>query len=81
MKRYWIEGAYAPKGKGKKQLEPFAQLFWAESQEEALRMANEALNGGEWRDGPRISQKSEEQRMRSMGAPELPGFSGKVKKK
>ena len=86
MKYYWVEGVYVPKTGGKKGakrriLEPFARSIWAASPEEALRLANEAIEGGEWREGPRISKKSEEQRMREQGAPELPGFASPKKEK
>ncbi|MDD2695187.1 MAG: hypothetical protein PHD58_04620, partial [Anaerolineales bacterium] len=53
--------------------------IWAENRAEALLLANQALAGGEWVEGPQVSQTSEEQRMRSMGAPELPGFSPREK--
>ena len=84
MKRFYIEGTYtaragakkAPRGGTSAQnaVEPFAQAFWAESAAEALRMANEAIAGGQWVEGPRLSDLSEEDRMRQMGAPLLPGF-------
>jgi hypothetical protein len=84
MKQYWIEGVYKPqksskhtdKGNHPKSItaEPFYMAFWAESPEEALNAAIEEINGGQWLEGPRISQTSEEQRMRAMGAPELPGM-------
>ena len=41
----------------------------------AIQVATAELAGGEWTEGPKVSQISEEQRMRSMGAPELPGLS------
>jgi hypothetical protein len=62
---------YLPAGS----IEPYARSIWADSPKEAIRIATEDLEGGEWTEGPKVSQTSEEQRMRSMGAPELPGFS------
>jgi hypothetical protein len=32
------------------------------------------MPGARWIEGPVIAEKSEEQRMRAMGAPELPGL-------
>ena len=61
-------------------IEPFARSFWANSPREALQLANEALGGGEWLEPPRVSQTSEEGRMRQMGAPELPGFEAGKKR-
>ncbi len=83
MKRFYIEGTYTARsgakkgprgGKSAQGVEPFAQAFWAESAAEALQMANEAIAGGQWVEGPRLSDLSEEDRMRQMGAPLLPGF-------
>jgi hypothetical protein len=84
MEQYYVEGLYVTQRglrKAKRlsavklaQAEPFARSFWALSAQEALRMATEALEGGQWLEEPRVSQVSEEQRMRAMGAPELPGF-------
>ena len=82
MKQYWIEGLYQNQKKSnnnKRQvqspiIEPFYMSFWAESPEEALNAAIEEIRGGQWVEGPRISQSSEELRMRAMGAPELPGM-------
>lgn len=62
-------------------VEPFAQVVWANSREEALRYATEKLEGGEWLETPKVTLKTEEQRMRSLGAPELPLFSESKKKK
>lgn len=91
MERYFVEGIVITKQGLKKaqkrgsyaasDLEPFARSFWANNPEEALRQANEALNGGQWQEPPRISRISEEQRMRAIGAPELPGFGAPEKKK
>lgn len=91
MELYWIEGLFLTKqgvAKEKKSgkrssayIEPFAKSFWANSAEEALRLATETLRGGQWLELPRVSKTSEEQRMRSMGAPELPGFGAPQKKR
>jgi len=77
MERYLVEGLYIPKPKSKKTaptLEPFARFYWANSPQEAIRMATEDLHGGVWQKLPSASQTSEEQRMRQQGQPELPGF-------
>ena len=80
MKQYWVEGLYVGKKAEKRvntrqgDVEPFAQLFWAASPQEAIAMATEALEGGKWVEGPQVGITSEEQRMRQIGAPELPGF-------
>lgn len=37
-------------------------------------MALDSLPGAHWAEGPSVSLTSEEQRMRAMGAPELPGI-------
>lgn len=84
MQHYFIEGLFVSKQGLKKahktgrvapgDIEPFARAFWANSPAEALQMASEALAGGQWMEGPRLSDQTEEQRMRQMGAPELPGF-------
>ena len=86
MQRYFVEGLYITKQGLKKaqksgriargDIEPFAQAFWANSPAEALEMASQALSGGQWAEGPRLSDQTEEQRMRKIGAPELPGFGG-----
>jgi hypothetical protein len=84
MEQYFVEGLVIPRrgrnkagrrGKGTQaSVEPFARSFWATSPEEAIQMALEALGGGQWVEGPKISQVSEAQRMQEMGAPRLPGF-------
>lgn len=89
MKAFWVEGIYLNKKgvqKAKRTgtyqqayIEPFAEVVWANTREEALRYATEKLGGGEWLEEPKVTIKTEEQRMRSMGAPELPLFSGKKK--
>ncbi len=88
MKAYWIEGLYASAKTLRKarkraltaaEVEPFAATVWANSPDEAVELATEQLQGGQWVEGPRVSQTSEEQRMRSMGAPELPGLGSPKK--
>jgi len=92
MKAFWVEGLYLNKrgvNKAKKTgtyqqsyVEPFAEVVWANTREEALRYATEKLEGGEWLEEPKVTVKTEEQRMRSLGAPELPLFPrGKQKAK
>jgi hypothetical protein len=88
MKHYYVEGLFIPRKNLKKvprdgrpalkDIEPFARSFWANDPEEALKLAAETLNGGQWLGTPQISLKSEEQRMRQAGAPELPGFAPPV---
>lgn len=56
-------------------IEPYARTIWANNPQEAIQIATSELNGGEWTEGPRLSQVTEEQRMRSMGAPEFPGLA------
>ena len=85
MPQYYVEGLYASRQAVKKQrkrgvfpagsMEPYAKSIWANSPKEAIQVATAELEGGEWTDGPRVSQITEEQRMRSQGAPELPGLS------
>jgi len=91
MEQYWIEGLFAnARGVSKARkggvyppssIEPFAKGLWANSPDEAIRLATEALNGGAWLEGPVVSRLSEEQRMRAIGAPEFPGFGSPVPKK
>jgi hypothetical protein len=91
MKAFWVEGLYLNRQGVKKAkktgtyqqsyVEPFAEVIWANTREEALRYATEKLEGGEWLEAPKVTMKTEEQRMRSLGAPELPLFSGSKKKK
>ena len=90
MEQYFVEGIYLTRQGLKKykklgkaaetDIEPFSKSFFANNPEEAILMATETLNGGEWVNEPKVSRTSEEARMRRMGAPELPGFS-KPKKK
>ncbi len=85
MPHYYIEGLFANKqGVKKKQktgtypassIEPYAKTIWANSPQEVIQIATAELEDGEWTDGPRISQVTEEERMRSLGAPEFPGMS------
>jgi hypothetical protein len=91
MPYYYVEGIYLSKkalrrtmksGRvGAGDVEPFARSFFAASPAEALQLAAEAIEGGEWVEPPRVSQTSEEQRMRQAGAPELPGFGAPPKKR
>jgi hypothetical protein len=91
MDQYYVEGLFATKQGLKKarktgilapsSIEPFAKTIWANSREEALQLATEELKGGEWTEGPRVNKMSEEQRMRAMGAPQLPGLGAPAKKK
>ncbi len=86
MQQYWVEGLFiGQKGLKKAQksgkinradIEPFAKAIWANNPEEAIQLATEELKGGQWAEGPRVGKTTEEQRMRRIGAPELPGFAG-----
>ena len=90
MEHYYVEGLFATKQGLKKahktgalplqSIEPFAKSIWAATPEEAIVLATQQLAGGDWTDGPRVSKVSEEQRMRDLGAPQLPGFPDTVKK-
>lgn len=85
MPLYYIEGIYANMLGVKRQrkvgsyppgsIEPYAKSIWANSPEEAIQLATNELSGGEWTKKPKVSQLTEEQRMRSMGAPEFPGLA------
>ncbi len=91
MEQYWVEGLFVTKKgltKARKagriaqsDIEPFCMSFWANSPEEATQFATEKLNGGQWTEGPHINKHSEEQRMRAIGAPELPGLLVAEKKR
>lgn len=91
MEQYYVEGLYVNKLGVKKarktgvaplsSIEPFAKSIWANSPEEAIRLATQELNGGEWSEGPHLSRTSEEERMRAIGAPQLPGFGTLPKRK
>jgi hypothetical protein len=81
MKQYWVEGLVLPKiggGRSKKSTaKSFSQSFWANTPQEAVQMAIESIPGGHWVEGPTVSSTSEEQRMRALGALELPGLDAK----
>jgi hypothetical protein len=91
MEQYFVEGLFLTSRSLKKsrqlgrnarsEADLFSQSFWANSAEEALQMATEALNDGRWVEEPKVSKISEEIRMRAMGAPELPGLSFPKKKR
>jgi hypothetical protein len=90
MAQYYIEGLFANKQGVKKKrktgvypansIEPYAKTIWANSPKEAIEIATRELDGGEWTEGPHHSQITEEQRMRSLGAPEFPGLAPRPKK-
>jgi len=76
MKQFFVEGLVIPnrkagRSKVKPEVEPFSHSYWANTAEEALKMAREEMAGAEWVEGPRLARQSEEQRMRKIGAPEL----------
>ena len=79
MKLFWIEGLLAPRSgsaRGKNVgIKPYSQSFWANSPQEAVNLALQANSSDRWIEGPTVSETSEEQRMRAMGAPELPGLN------
>ena len=91
MPQYYVEGLYANKQGVKKKhktgaypensVEPYAKTIWANNPKEAISIATEELAGGEWTKGPSVSQINEEQRRRSLGAPEFPGLSSRPAKK
>ena len=77
MNPYFVEGLFVSRRSHKKAsqtIEPYAQVVWADSPAEAIRIATQELAGGQWVEGPIVGRTSEEQRMRQVGAPELPGF-------
>jgi hypothetical protein len=90
MPQYYIEGLFANKQGVKKKhkmgtypansIEPYAKTIWANSPKEAIQIATSELEGGEWTEGPHLSQVTEEQRMRSMGAPEFTGLVSRITK-
>jgi hypothetical protein len=90
MPHYYVEGLFANKQGVKKKrkagayppnsIEPYAKRIWANSPKEAIQVATSELEGGEWTEGPRVSQITEEQRMRSLGAAEFPGLTRRAKK-
>ncbi len=85
MSQYYVEGLFVNNVVVKKKrktgsypanaIEPYAKTIWANSPKEAIQVATQELEGGEWTEGPRVSQVTEEQRMRSLGAPEFPGLA------
>jgi hypothetical protein len=85
MPQFYVEGVFVTRQGVRKwgktatyqasSIEPYAKSIWANNPKEAAQIATEELAGGEWIEGPRITQVTEEQRMRSMGAPEFPGLS------
>lgn len=91
MPQYYVEGLFANKtgvikkrktgAYPSKSIEPYARSIWANSPKEAIQIATQELLGGEWTEGPRVSQVTEEQRMRSLGAPEFPGLAQRSTKK
>lgn len=91
MEQYYVEGVYINKQGVRKarksgvappsSIEPFARTIWANSPQEAAQIATLDLDGGQWTEGPSVSKLSEEQRMRDLGAPQLPGFGTPIKKK
>ena len=90
MLQYYVEGLFANKQGAKRKhktgiyppgsIEPYGKTIWANTPKEAIQIATAELEGGEWTEGPRISQTTEEQRMRSLGAPEFPGLSTRTPK-
>jgi hypothetical protein len=84
LKSYFVEGLYitpqavqSARQRGEVSsgnFEPYARTVWALDSDDAKRIATEDLKGGEWVDGPKVLNSSEEQRMRALGAPELPGL-------
>jgi hypothetical protein len=91
MPQYYVEGLFANKQGVKKKrktgtfpvnsIEPYAKTIWANNPKEAIQIATVELDGGEWIEAPRVSQTTEEQRMRSMRAPEFPGLSPRASKR
>ena len=91
MKSFFVEGLFVnrkgiqnarqrgeiPSGN----FELYAKTVWALDADDAIRIATEDIHGGEWMDGPKVSNSSEEQRMRDLGAPELPGLGNHKRKK
>jgi hypothetical protein len=85
MPQFYVEGVFTTRQGVKKRrktgaypassIELYAKSIWANNPKEAAQIATEELAGGEWIEGPRINHVTEEQRMRSMGAPEFPGLS------
>ena len=91
MKSFFVEGLYVTK-KGIQNarkrgeipsgnFEIYTKTVWALDADDAIRIATADIHGGEWMDGPRVSNSSEERRMRDLGAPELPGLGDSKRKK
>ncbi len=84
MEQYRIEGIYINHYGIKRlkkdgtphpaDIEPFMKTYWANHPDEALQEAIADLNGGKWIERPHITYISEAERMRALGAPELPGL-------
>lgn len=79
MKLFWIEGLISQKADASRKnrsstTKPFSQSYWANTAQEALQLALQDNPKLRWIEGPSVSETSEEQRMRAMGAPELPWF-------
>jgi hypothetical protein len=85
MPQFYVEGLFATRQGVKKKLktgsypassiEPYAKSIWAESPRDAIRLATSELQGGEWTEQPKVSQVTEEERMRLLHQPEFPGLS------
>lgn len=84
MEQYRIEGIFINRNGVKRlmkdgiphpaDIEPFTKTYWVNNAEEALQNAFYDLNGGKWIDKPSATYISEAERMRALGAPELPGL-------
>jgi len=85
MRKYWIRGLFL-KPTGVRKMKRIGQIpqadldtieiaCWAETPVEALQEVAHQFTAGKWIEGPEVVETSEEQRMRAMGAPELPGIS------
>ena len=82
MNKYWVEGLVTSGLKGKRGgRELFSTSVWASGPGEAIKAAEEQLGDRRWAKAPTVSEKSEEERMRSLGAPELPGIFKMSRKK
>jgi hypothetical protein len=85
MPFYYVEGLYTWRQVSKKKhdssaspvgsIEPYAKTIWAESPSEAIQVATDELQGGEWTKAPKVSLLTEEQRMGFAHQPEFPGFT------
>jgi hypothetical protein len=90
MKAFNVEGFYISakilkkSGDSQKRLEAvefFRKVVWANDAKEAMNEASRMLNGGKWKELPKISDVTEEKKMRKLNAPELPGMSKADKKR